>query len=151
MFFFLPSSQNWWTSILTPKMLLLVQNLHSEKIVLGWLLCHHSMLSSFWQLLCMAVLAYLCYLAWVCWGVFCHVYLLNIVYIKCTMIHNAHFGFPLLEIDNMTNGYKIFTFIITIFFYSYNTINIIHKCTLYCKDFLMCSSSSNLYSLSNLV
>ena len=46
----------------------------------------------------------------------------------------------------MTNIYNIFTFITTIIFYLYNTINIIHKCTLNCKDFLM-SSSSSLYNL----
>ena len=34
----------------------------------------------------------------------------------------------------MTIIYKIFTFITTITFYLYNTINIIHKYTLNCKD-----------------
>ena len=43
------------------------------------------------------------------------------------------FGFHLYRKDNMTNRYKIFTFITTIIFYLYNTINIIHKCTLNCK------------------
>ena len=77
--------------------------------------------------------------------------LLIIIYIKCTVIHKACLWVPLLERDNMTNIYKIFTFIITIFFYltSYNTINIIHKCTLNCKVFLIGSSSSMFYSLSN--
>ena len=85
-------------------------------------------------------------------GLYCHVYLLNIIYIKCTEIHNACLQVPFLERDNMTNRYKIFTFIITIFFYPYNTINIIHKCTLNCKGFLIGSSSSTvLSSLSNLV
>ena len=102
-------------------------------------------------MLCMAVLAYLHYLTCVCLGVYCHVYLLSVIYIECTVIHNAHLWVPLLERDNVTNRYKIFTFIITIFFYPYNTINIIHKCTFNCKNFLMGSSSSNFYSLSNLM
>ena len=33
------------------------------------------------------------------------------------MIHNAHLWVPLLERDNVTNKYRIFTFIITIYFY----------------------------------
>ena len=37
-------------------------------------------------------------------------------YIKCTTIHNAHLWVPLLERDNMTKRYKIFTFIMTIYF-----------------------------------
>ena len=69
---------------------------------------------------------------------------LSIIYIECTTIHNAHLWVPLQERNNMTNRYKVFTFIITIIFYLYNTINIIHKCTLNCKDFLIGSSSSNL-------
>ena len=46
--------------------------------------------------------------------------------------------------NDATLKYKIFTFITTIFFYHYNTINIIHKCTLNCKSFLVSSSSSSL-------
>ena len=41
----------------------------------------------------------------------------------------------------MTNMYKIFTFITTIIFYHNNDINVIHKCTPNCKDFLVSSSS----------
>ena len=96
-------------------------------------------------------LNYLCYLAWVCLPVYCHIYLVNIIYIKCTAICNVHLQVPSLERDTVTNRYKIFTFITTIFFSPYNTINTIHKCTLNCKDFLIGYSSSNLYSLSNLV
>ena len=56
--------------------------------------------------------------------------LLIVIYIECTMIHNAHLQVPFLYMnDNMTNRYKVFTFITTIFFYLYNTINIIYKCT----------------------
>ena len=73
-------------------------------------------------------------------------------YIKCIVIHNTHLWVPLQENDNMTNRHKIFTFITTIIFYLYNTINIIHEyeCTLNCTDFLMNSFSYNLY-LTNLV
>ena len=56
-------------------------------------------------MLCMAVLAYLHYLTWVCLGVYCHIYLLNIIYIECTMIHNVCLWVPLLERDNVTNRY----------------------------------------------
>ena len=70
---------------------------------------------------------------------------LFVIYIKGTMIHNAHLQVPLQERNNMTKIYKIFTFITSIIFYLYNTINVIHKCTLNCKDFLVSSSSSNLY------
>ena len=52
--------------------------------------------------------------------------------------------------NNMTKRYKTFTFIMTIIFYLYNTINI-HKCTLNSIDFLMSSSSSNLCFFSPLL
>ena len=48
-------------------------------------------------------------------GIFSHIYLV-IIYIKYTMIHNARLWVPLLERNNVTNGYKIFTFITTIIF-----------------------------------
>ena len=76
-------------------------------------------------------------------GIVSHIYLV-IIYIT---IHNAHLWVPLYERNNV-NIYKLFTFIITIIFYLYNTINVIHKCTLNCKDLHLNSSSS---SLSNLV
>ena len=73
---------------------------------------------------------------------------LSIIYMECTTIHNAHLWVPLQERNNMTNRYKVFTFIISIIFYLYNTLNIIHKCTLNCKDFLVSSSSSSFYLYS---
>ena len=49
-------------------------------------------------------------------GIVSRIYLF-VVYIECTAIHNAHLWVPLQERYNMTNIYKIFTFITTIIFY----------------------------------
>ena len=55
-------------------------------------------------------------------GIVSHIYLF-IIYIECTMIHNDYLQVPLYDRNNVTNIYKIFTFIIPIIFYLYNTIN----------------------------
>ena len=89
------------------------------------------------------VLYYLSFL-----GVYCCIYCLIILSaLQYTMLI---FGFPSLHTlrqnrrNDVTLKYKMFSFITTIFFYLYITINIIHKCTLNCKSFLVSSSSSNL-------
>ena len=89
---------------------------------------------------CLSVLSYLSLSR----GIMSHISL-SIIYIECTMIHNACLWVLLQERNNVTNRYKVFTFIITIIFYLYNTINIIHKCKLNCKDFLVSSFSSSFY------
>ena len=75
-------------------------------------------------------------------GVMSHIYIFicGLYKIHCDTQCSSLGSF--IERDNMTNRYKIFTFITTIIFYPYNSINIIHKYTLNCKDFLLSSSSS---------